>query len=135
MSDKKPWVRGSMDRVACLPFPGIDGAFLCLSGGKKEDGKSEGRITFIYDAGPTCAEWDGKYGPIQIWWKRLEGWTNGDKEYPELAEKHWFYEFSSGRGHWSQCAVDDEGLAEKFTSGDYVGIFNVLRVWADRSES
>jgi hypothetical protein len=139
-------------RVAILPFPDIPGAYLCLSGQERprrlhgerwftghkenrneysEDYHSKPNITFVFDAGNCCAEWDGELGPIQLWWKAKEGWKSEDEwELAPGAEPHYFYDFAYGRGHWSQLSVEEERLPHKFVSGDYKGIFQVLSQWA-----
>lgn len=145
---KREWTRGTIKRVAVLPWPGIDGAFLCVSGAKrrppeklgpnwpKHDNvprhfdepsqEAEARITFLFDAGSCCAEWDGEYGPIQIWHRVAKGSKHGEHE----AREHWFYEHAIGNGMWSQMAVDQHDLPRSFISGDFAHIFSVLKSWA-----
>ncbi|WP_431861474.1 hypothetical protein [Azospirillum sp.] len=126
-------------RVAVLPFPGIDGALVCVSG-KKRPVKPEfdvGRIeaepfmtfTFVRGEAPhrVAAEWEPKHGPIQIWYERQEGDHEND------CMPHWLWPFGSkGNLRWSQCAVDENDLPERFIEGDYEGIFHVLAIWAER---
>ena len=139
-----------MDRVKVLPWPGIDRAYLCISGKRRPkkrvgdhwyvDGqhteyrekygddelKTEPHITFLFDAGDVCAEWDGAYGPIQLWFRCSADFKEGYDE----AREHWFYDHAYGRGHWSQIAVSEAGLPEAFARGDYDRIFAELRSWA-----
>lgn len=150
------WITGSMPRVATLPWPGIPGAFLCLSGRLREGQHAYGTkwyakgeqhnertekyiddevrttpvISFIFDTGNCCAEWDGEYGPIQLAWKRDAGFKAGDTE----AESHWFYPYATWRGHWSQMAVKEARLSELFNAGRYEEIFHELRRWATRND-
>lgn len=142
MSDK-PWTK-HMERVAVIPWPGIDGAYLCLSARKKpEDGgwsseHCEPNITFTFDNGDVMAEWDGEFGPLQLWFKCDE-----DYEYvayegaaAEKARRHWLYPFAVGSGHWGQQVVGEHELPAKFLRGNYEYIFNTLRWWAsDREDS
>lgn len=154
---KKPYVRGSMDRVACLPFVGIDGAYLLVSGQKKQNEgervwypktqqhkecapvgydyhvKTKPVISFVFDTGTTCAEWDGELGPIQIAHRCPEGWQSSGED-REKAEKHWFYEHAVWYGRWSQCAVDDNNLHALFAAGRFAEIFDVLREWAESND-
>lgn len=146
--NKEPWRRG-MPRVAILPFPGIPNAYLCLSGKMRKksllgerwyDGHAEHKkeyedhfdrsypgITFLYDAGNCCAEWDGEYGPLSLSWRCEESY----KREHETVRPHWFYPFAFGVGHWSQIAVDDADLPNLFTTGNYKAIFGTLREWAE----
>lgn len=147
-------IKGGIERVATLPFPGIDNAYICLSGrerktdlkhgarcypkGQEHDEKvwsfssefqTSAVISFLYDAGNCCAEWDGECGPIQLWWNAPVGWRPEDENYSS-ANAHWFYPAAFGAGHWSQCAVTDENLPHRFNKGDFEGIFRVLKSWA-----
>jgi hypothetical protein len=140
-----------MPRVAVLPFPGIENGYLCISGKRRRQAlygerwyppnaqhdeqrerysddrlKTEPAVTFLYDAGNCCAEWDGAYGPIQLWFRCRADFK---EEYAE-ARPHWFYPHAFGSGHWSQMAVDDECLPKKFSEGDYEAIFRALKQWA-----
>lgn len=157
------WNKTSMERVAVLPWPGIDGAYLCVSGswnhpegraygrrwyygpGKHAEQKDkiqkmpdklkiadyvEPRITFLFNSGDCCAEWDGAYGPIQLWYKCDADFVNEDGY--DKAKPYWFFDHAFGSGHWSQCAVDEAGLAKSFVDGDYRAIFFELERWAKR---
>jgi hypothetical protein len=143
-----PWSRG-MQRVAVIPWSGIEGAYLCVSGQRSKQervgdkwyaGHEEGRVTwtasphanprisFLFDAGNCCAEWDGDHGPVQLWFKCEADFVDGyDKARP-----HWFYPYAHGSGHWSQLAVDEDDLPGAFVSGDYERIFATLERWARR---
>lgn len=148
-------VNSPMHRVKVLPWVGIEGAYLCVSGKKRRqervgerwypknaehderektyddtDFRSEPYISFLYDAGNCCAEWDGAYGPIQLWWKAPENWQPSDESYSQ-AKPHWFYDFAYGAGHWAQSAVDEAGLPQAFNEGNYGRIFDELRSWAE----
>lgn len=146
-----------MRRVAVIPFPGIDNAFICLSGKRRNkyvsgprwtkeaehDKKDETRvepafsegsdpyITFCYKNEDTgiAAEWDGEYGPIQRWFRCNEDYKSEDGGDKAIA--HWLWPFAHGLGHWSQMAVSDAELPKAFIEGDYEYIFQVLKSWAD----
>ena len=139
------------NRIACLPWPGLENCFLYLSGQiqqKRHQGDkwyveheelterysqsitTQPHITFTY-RGETCAaEWDGAYGPITVIIKREEGYKD---EYEEARPNH-IYPWASGRGNWSQCAVDDNGLYQAFNTGDYEKIFRVLESFVRHRE-
>ena len=144
----KPWVR-HMDRVAILPWPGIEGAYLCLSGRRRHSPSRYGDkwykqhveepsywdpqqcepfVTFTYQSGKVIAEWDGGLGPIQIWYECAADFM-GDTW--DKAQPHWFFEHAHGAGHWSHLAVEEAGLPQMFIRGDFAGIFAVLKEWAD----
>lgn len=140
------------ERVVVLPWPGIEGAYLAVSGKRRRDEpygekfyaghvehtktweerrvRSEPFITFGFNSGTVCAEWDGNSGPIQLYFKREEGWKEGWDE----AKPHWVFPFASGSGSWSQMAVGEAGLPDAFVSGNYARIFGELRQWAQSRE-
>lgn len=146
----------TIDRVAVIPFPGIDGAFLCISGKKRSqtmvgdrwygkpehteiisryadrDFATEPCVTFLFNVGTVAAEWDGAYGPIQITYQVPEGFTMPADSWGGEPHQHWFFPWAIWRGHWSQMAVTENRLPQMFNVGDYAGIFAVLRAWADR---
>ena len=153
--EKKPHQKGSMPRVAALPWPGMDGAYLMVSGRERrtklkygerwypehqehdervwkwsDEFRSEPVVSFLFDAGNCCAEWDGSCGPIQLWWRASQGWKPDDGAFSE-AREHWFYDCAYGAGHWSQMAVDEAGLPSAFNRGDFGAIFSELRRWAE----
>ena len=134
-----------MKRVAVLPWPGIDGAYLCLSGRQRSQhdeayyqshrelypevwrGHSvqvDPNLTFTVQVGDAIAEWEPSHGPIQLWFRRDR--EDGDRNW----RQHWFFDFAYGDMCWSQLAVDDNGLPQAFIDGDYDRIFAVLRRWA-----
>ena len=145
----------AMDRVKVLPWPGIERAYLCLSGKRRRkqrvgdywygddkhtehrekygdlDTRTEPVITFLYDAGDVCAEWDGSYGPIKLWFRQKPEYSS---EY-DKGRAHWFYDFAYGDGCWSQMAVDEAGLPEAFARGDFESIFRELKSWADSRQA
>ena len=109
--------------VKCLPFPGIENAYVVISGYKANTGNGVKKcMSFFFDNGVVGAEWEPDNGPITIIYKCPEENEN--------AQKHWFYDYCTGYGHWSQCAVDEEGLPEAFLSGDYKHLFAVLEEWS-----
>ena len=139
-------VEPTMPRVAVIPFPPMDGCYLVLSGKvrqkqrygdkwysgheenvqKYEDElRTESHITFTYVQDGVAAEWDGEYGPIQLWFKSTEGYKEGYDE----SRPHWLWPFAFGSGHWSQMTVDEAGLGRAFNKGEYQYIFSVLKSW------
>ena len=138
-----------MKRVAVIPFKGLKNCFICVSGqlkkkslkgekwylGHRENTEEysgwEDRvkpcITFAYVKNGVAAEWDGEYGPIQLWFKCEKDFKEGYDE----AREHWIFPYAYGNSHWSQLAVDEERLPQKFNIGDYEGIFNVLKGWVE----
>jgi len=132
-------------RVMVLPVPGIENAYVCISGRERENrvfgekwyNKHQNKqkspfhetfstpcITFLYDAGNCCAEWDGEYGPVNL--------TFRVNEIHEDARQHWFYPFAIfEQDHWSQMAVTNEQFKDAFLDGDFEHIFSVLRRWAE----
>lgn len=147
---EKPHVRG-MDRVAVIPFVGIDGAFVCLSGRRQPERALYGPgwppherstkdenspradyeltevvVTFTYldDKAGIAAEWDGAMGPIHLWFRHQPG----DEDKPV---KHWLWPEAYGDGHWSQLAVEREGLAGSLLDGAYECIFAALKGWVE----
>lgn len=141
----------AINRVKVLPWPGIDRAYLCLSGKRKpkerfgefwygpnhvaienkypeRETRTEPCITFLYDAGDVCAEWDGALGPIQLWFKAK---PEHSSEWEKEPRDHWFYDKAFGDGAWSQMAVDEAQLNEAFAQGQFDRIFAELKRWAD----
>lgn len=116
-----------MNRVQIIPFPEIENAYLIISGVWRDKDREfvKPLMTFLYDGGRFAAEWEPKYGPIQIWEKA--------DELTEGTEEHYFYPFIKDVGlNWSQLAVNEEELPSKFVAGEYQGIFDSLRSWAER---
>jgi hypothetical protein len=134
-------------RVAVLPWPTLENCFLCVSGAKKNkepyghrfytdthrehiqnyesriNTVCEPRISFVYKGDHCAAEWDGRYGPIQMWFECEKDFKD---EY-QIARPHWIFDYCYGSGHWSQLAVDDNHLSAAFNRGDYNHIFHVLK--------
>ena len=81
-------------------------------------------MSFFFYNGDESAEWEPDYGPITFIYKC-------EKDHEE-AQKHWFYDYFTGMGSWSQCAVDEEHLPQSFLAGDYEYLFAVLKKWAER---
>ena len=80
-------------------------------------------FSFLYDAGEWAAEWEPRYGPIQIWNKCEEGAEN--------AQEHYFYNWENTSSlSWSQLSVEKEQLPQMFLESNWDAIFNVLRDWA-----
>ena len=95
----------------------------------------ETTMTFFADSGRgTAAEWEPRYGPIQLWTECTEDWTGRDCVGREIkARKHWHFPFVRDyTGDWSQLAVDDERLKQNLIQGDLEYVFSVLMRWATR---
>lgn len=141
-------------RIAILPWPDKPDCYLCVSGAMKRKERygdkwylnnhdervkkfsssydaCEAKITFAYKGKSVAAEWDGEHGPIQIWYKCDENYTDGY----EIARQHWLFDYAYGNGHWSQMAVDENNLVESFNRGDYENIFLVLKEFVDSREN
>ena len=110
--------------IRCIPFDGIENAYVVISAGKKDGGNGvqKGMSFFFDNGGWVGAEWEPDYGPITVLYKV--------KEDHEKATHHWFYGFTTGQGNWSQCAVEEEGLPQAFLSGDYELLFAILKNWS-----
>ena len=79
-------------------------------------------VSFLYDAGEVAAEWEPRYGPIQMW--------NKCNEDDENAIEHYFYDWHNTLpASWSQLSVEREQLPEMFLAGDWDVIFDVLKSW------
>ena len=106
--------------ILCIPFPDIKNAYVVISGHKANTGNGvEKCMSFFYDNGDVGAEWEPDNGPIT----RID---KCNKDNPE-AQKHWFYDYCTGYGNWSQLAVNDERLPDAFIDGNYKFIFLVLK--------
>jgi hypothetical protein len=84
-------------------------------------------VSFLYHNPITgwAAEWEPRYGPIQLWHECPADAPN--------ARPHYFFEFvDNGPGTWSQMAVENEGLHTWFYESGWGFIFNILATWADR---
>jgi hypothetical protein len=146
---KKPWIRGALVRVAALPFPGIENAWVFISGKRKQptpleskhwhwrqpdggldypdrDMESRSFLSFAYidDEYGIAAEWDGDCGPIQMYFREKPDPTSDEKP-----RDHWVWDEAYGAGHWSQLAVGRAGFPQAFLSGGYDRIFAELRHW------
>jgi hypothetical protein len=109
-------------QVEKFPWPGAEGCFLALSC-RKTDKNCNGvqpAVSFLCILGDVAAEWEPTNGPIQLWFR-------GDDE-----EHYTFPRIRANRGDWSQLSVDHEGLPRMANAGNYAGVFEVLREWADR---
>ena len=73
--------------------------------------------------GDVAAEWEPTNGPITIFYR-------GNAE---NGEAHYVFPWVRTPGlDFSQLSVKTEGLPGMVNSGDYAGVFEVLRQWADR---
>jgi hypothetical protein len=112
-------------RIKCIPFPGITNAYIVISGSHKKDSCNEvsSNMSFLYHNDKIAVEWEPNYGPITVLYEC-------DKDHEE-AQKHFFFDYCTGYGHWSQLAVQEERLGEKFYTGNYEGLFEVLKRWSE----
>lgn len=115
-----------------------DQCFIYQSFGKREssfgDVMIEPHVSFLADNGNgQAAEWEPRYGPIQIWTECDADWKGEDVLGGEaVARAHWHFSFVEGTfGNWSQQAVDRERLKDKLLSGDIDAVFEVLARWAN----
>lgn len=109
--------------VKCIPYPGIENAYIVISARKSDTGNGcQKNMSFFWASKDIGIEWEPDYGPITIIYKC-------DKDHKD-AEPHWFYDYYTGQGNWSQLAVKREYLPKAFISGDYEHIFRVLKEWA-----
>jgi len=110
--------------IKCIPFPDIENAYVIISAYKTDGGNGVKKcMTFFYDSGRVGVEWEPDHGPITTIYKCT-------KEHKD-ARPHYFYDFCTGNGNWSQLGVEEGGLPEAFLNGDYVKIFAVLKRWTD----
>ena len=109
-------------RIKVIPFPEIENAYIVISGRPRtESNLVEPIMSFFYVEDDVGVEWEPRNGPITIIYKC-------DKDHPE-AQPHWYFDYYTGPGHWSQLAVNEEMLGEKFCRGQYELIFNTLKRW------
>ena len=136
-----------MERVLVLPVPDKDNCFVCVSGQKRKQeaygskfyGKNAPHqefdsyssnefrtkpvLTFVYRANGVAAEWDGAYGPIQLWFEC-------DGPASDEVKEHWLFPFvRKDNLSWSQLAVTEARLPQAFNHGDYQAIFSELATW------
>lgn len=122
------------ESIKCIPFPGIEGAYVVISGRHRSieslkrtsfgvDLKTT--MTLFFDSGNGIgAEWEPEYGPITTYYSVPE-------DHPK-AQEHWFYPFVDGTGHWTQLAVEKHDLKLRFLEGDYEYIFGVLKEYSGK---
>ena len=140
--------KSAMKRVAVIPWEGMPDCYIVISGQKRrselvgdkwysdhgghaeientwanKEFRTEACITFTYMKDGVAAEWDGEYGPIQLW---FEAKVAGDG-----VREHWLWPLATGAGHWSQMAVNENDLPRSFNKGEWGSIFGVLRSFVD----
>lgn len=120
----------SFPRVAILPWPELENCYLVLSANWRNDTKenSTPAISFTYERNGVAADWDGELGPITIWKKSEKNGNDGEHD---PAQMHWLWPWATGRGNWSQLAVNREGLPDAFVNGSYAYIFDVLKSFVE----
>jgi hypothetical protein len=112
--------------IKIIPFDDIENAYIVISCGKVDDCGAVTNVSFFYGDDDGGAEWAPQYGPITVITPCEKDYKTEDEE----AQEHWFYDYITGYGRWSQLAVDEERLCEKFKDGDYEGVFRVLKEWS-----
>ncbi len=112
------------NKVGKAKIGNIENAYISISARLNTDGELIKNMSFFYvcDDGSTIVEWEPRFGPIT----RIE---SCDRDHPQ-AEEHWWFDFCTGYGNWSQLAVDENNLKEYFINGDYETIFSVLKTFA-----
>jgi hypothetical protein len=109
--------------VKVIPFPGITDAYVVISGGSsKGPNGCETIMSFFWGDREGGCEWEPQFGPFT----KI---TPCDSQHPD-ALPHWFYEFCTGYGNWTQLAVEDTHIVEYFLNGDYLGVFKILQEYA-----
>jgi hypothetical protein len=112
--------------ITVLPFPEIKNAYIVISGRETDTiNKVTPSMSFLYGTEKIAVEWEPDYGPITILYSCA-------KDHPE-AQEHWFFPFITGYGNWNQLAVNRERLGEKFYTGKYKELFEVLKNWHDNA--
>ena len=115
--------------VGKAKFEGIPNAYILVSGhfaDQEANRPFKAYMSFLYhnpELG-TAAEWEPRYGPIQVWHEC------GPED--ENAREHYFLDFVNDGGlNWSQLAVDRHRLQEAFNRGYFRHIFAVLKDWSE----
>ena len=134
MSNAAPFKKVTDNRkrhVERIAYPDYEGAYILLSFGVKPSDFAETwlepTISFLYDAGEQCCEWEPSYGPLQLWKKCGADHPNRMKNY--------FYEWVESKpGNYSQSAVEETGIKIHLAAGNYPAVFDVLKHWAERGD-
>jgi hypothetical protein len=105
-----------------LPFPDIENAYVIISA--RESSKKGNRVyqnlTYLYNCGNGIAvEWEPEYGPLTVLYKCTKD--------HEDAKEHFFFDYVTGYGNWSQMDVDNTGIVEYLADGDYEMVFGILK--------
>ena len=117
--------------IKVIPFPGIENAYIVISAHTKSNTNEiiqmnvKHMISFFYGTPKGGAEWEPDYGPVSVVIPCDKDFVS--EGYDGVAVSHWFY--PKHGLNWSQLAVEDNHLPEKFLNGDYEGIFGVLKSW------
>lgn len=129
MTERLP--EGAKRPIFKFKYPEMENCWLILSfsvmESKYHDLEVKPFVSFFYDAGRVGAEWEPRYGPIQIW-RKADSLTDETRT-------HYFYEFVHRDPlNWSQLAVDREGLKDSIVTSDLRQVFCVLKQWAESRE-
>lgn len=142
---------GKLKPILRLPFHEIPNAYLIVSFKSLQISEEhlnfyvkyqkpwfnqEPMLSFFYAGQNAGAEWLPPHGPIMIYTKCGPDWRGKTFHGTELKPKeHWFYDLVRDEAAaWSQMAVDEERLLHKLNNGDFAGIFQSLKRWANRDE-
>ena len=91
-------------------------------------------MTFFADGdNGVAAEWEPRFGPIQLWTECAEDWTETTQfGGTAKAKAHWHFPFVRDEHmNWSQLAVEDNQLKQELIDGNLNHIFGVLMRWAE----
>ena len=86
---------------------------------KKYNLKSNISFVLLDEQLNTYVEWIPNFGPISI----IEKSTNKNDEY---RKECYIFDYSKGRGNWSQLTCDNANLNDAFIDGNYDYIFNIM---------
>lgn len=118
--------------IKVIPFPEIENAYIVISCFPDKDHGNgiKSNMSFFYGTEKSGAEWEPNHGPITKITPYYKDYAGG---YGSAIE-HWFYDYCTGYGDWSQLAVDQEGLSDYFREGNYPAIFRILERWSGQEE-
>jgi hypothetical protein len=109
--------------IKVIQFPGIENAYVVISGKPSDIGNGcKKQLTFFYGDADGGCEWEPDYGALT----KIIPMKKDDVG----AIPHWFYDYYAGPGHWSQCAVEERNLPKLFLSGNYEGMFAMMKEFA-----
>lgn len=113
--------------LVILPFTGIDNAYVIISAFNQSENANGvyQNLSYLYDCGNGVAvEWEPESGPLTVLYECTK---NNSK-----AKEHFFFEYCTGYGDWSQRAVDSTRIAKYLADGNYEMVFDILRKFGER---